>query len=169
MKKFLLVLLLPLLTSAAAFAEALPDGFQGLPWGAAVSALPDAKKLTETVHYQCYRNGDGTGTVAGVAVSNMRLCFSGDRFYFAQMEFNGQQAQATLLADAKAKWGEPKPAQRFTEAFVWGGPDDGVYVELEYSKIDSRGTLAIVYLPIYSETQAAAKRERSKPRMGSGF
>lgn len=169
MKKYLFFLLMPLLLPAAALADSLPDGFQGLPWGAAVTALPNAKKIAETPHYQCYRTGDGNGSVAEAAVSNMRWCFSGGRFYFAQMEFKGQQAQEALLADAKAKWGEPKLAQRFTEAFVWGGPEDGVYVELEYSKIDSRGTLAFVYLPIYSETQAAAKRERAKPRMGSGF
>ncbi len=169
MKKYLLALLFPFLLPAAVLADSLPDGFQGLPWGAAVTALPNAKKIAETSQYQCYRTGDGNGSVAETAVSNMRWCFSGDRFYFAQMEFNGQQAQQALLADAKAKWGEPKLAQRFTEAFVWGGPEDGVYVELEYSKIDSHGTLAFVYLPIYSETQAAAKRERGKPRMGSGF
>ncbi len=169
MKKYLLASLMSLLLPTAAMADSLPDGFQGLPWGAAVAALPNAKKIAESSQYQCYRTGDGNGTVAEAAVSNMRWCFNGDRFYFAQMEYNGQQSQEALLAYAKAKWGEPKMAQRFTEAFVWGGPEDGVYVELEYSKIDSRGTLAFVYLPIYSETQAAAKRERGKPRMGSGF
>lgn len=165
MKKLLFVLLMPLVALAAS----LPDGFQGIPWGAPVATLPDAKKISETPSYQCYRNGDGTGSMADAAVSNLRWCFSGDRFYFAQMEFDGQDSQQKLFAYAKAAWGEPKPGQRFTEAFVWGGPEDGVYVELEFSKIDNRGTLAIVYLPIYSETQTAAKRERVKPRMGSGF
>lgn len=165
MKKLLLVLLMPVMALAAD----LPDGFQGIPWGAAVATLPDAKKISETPSYQCYRSGDGTGKVAETTVSNLRWCFSGDRFYFVQMEFTGQQSQQKLLAYAKEAWGEPKIGQRFTEAFVWGGPDAGVYVELEFSKIDNRGTLAYVYLPVYSETQEAAKRERGKPRMGSGF
>lgn len=173
MKKFLLVLVGPLfaslMVSTVTAAAALPDGFQGLPWGSAVAALPNAKIITENPHYQCYRTGDGSASVAEAAVSNVRWCFSGDRFYFAQMEFNGLQAQEKLLAYAKAAWGEPKLGQRFTESFVWGGPADGVYVELEFSKIDNHGTLAFVYLPVYSETQEAAKRERVKPRMGSGF
>lgn len=165
MKKFLLVLLMPM----AALAASLPDGFQGLPWGAAVATLPYATKIAETSSYQCYRSGDGTSSVAEAAVSNLRWCFSGDRFYFVQMEFTSQQSQEKLLAYAKTAWGEPKPGQRFTEAFVWGGPDAGVYVELEFSKIDNRGTLAYVYLPVYNQTQETAKRERTKPRMGSGF
>ena len=152
-----------------AIAGSLPDGFQGIPWGSPVATLPNATKIAETPSYQCYRRGDGAGSVAEAAVSNLRWCFSGDRFYFAHMEFNGQQSQEKLLAYAKAAWGEPKLGQRFTESFVWGGPEAGVYVELEFSKIDNRGTLAFVYLPVYAETQEVAKRERTKPRMGSGF
>jgi hypothetical protein len=44
-----------------------------------------------------------------------------------------------------------------------------VYVELEYSKGDDRGTLAYVYLPIYRETQEANRQERARSRPGAGF
>lgn len=102
-------------------------------------------------------------------MANLRFCFSNDRFYFVQMDYVGKASHDKLMAHGKSVWGEPKPAQRFTDAYVWGGPDEGVYIELEYSKIDDRGTLALVYLPIYRETQEEAKRTRSKPRPGSGF
>jgi hypothetical protein len=165
MKKFILLLLLPL----SAMAASLPDGFQGIPWGAAAAKLAEGKKISGSSQYDCYRIGDGKAVVAEAAVSNLRLCFNQDRFYFAQMEYAGEEMYQKLLAYGKASWGEPKPGQRFTEAFVWGGPQEGVYVELEFSKIDGRGTLAYVYLPIYQETQEVAKRERTKPRAGSGF
>ena len=164
-KKFALLILFPL----SALAGNLPEGFQGLPWGAPAASVAAPHKLSESAQYDCYRSGEGKATVAETALSNLRLCFNRDRFYFAQMEFSGEDTYQKLLAYGKASWGEPKPGQRFTEAFVWGSPEENVYVELEFSKIDGRGTLAYVYLPIYRETQEASKRERSKPRVGSGF
>jgi hypothetical protein len=165
MKFFLLLLLCPLM----ALATDLPKGFNGMPWGAPLANLPNAQKIAESKLFQCHRSGDGSATVANTIVSNVRLCFAGDRFYFAQMEFTGRLAYEQLLAHGKSGWGEPKPGQRFTDAFVWGGPEQGVYVELEFSKIDDRGTLVYVYLPVYKETQEASKPDRSKLRPGSGF
>lgn len=162
-------LLLLLLASGLASAGSLPEGFAGLPWGASLAALPHAQQIAATQQYQCYRDGDGTSTIAQANLSQVRLCFSDDQFYFAQMEFAGQENQDKLLAYGKAMWGEPKLGQRFTEAYVWGGPQEGVYIELEFSKTDGRGTLAYVYLPVYSKTQEAAKAQRAKPRPGSGF
>lgn len=165
LKKFIFILLFPL----SAMAGKLPEGFQGIPWGAPAGTLASAKKVSESAQYDCYRNGDGKASVAEAAVSNLRLCFNQNRFYFAQMEFLGEATHQKLLAFGRESWGEPKPGQRFTEAFVWGGPEEGVYIELEFSKIDGRGTLVYVYLPVYQETQEASRRERSKPRAGSGF
>ncbi len=155
--------------SAPAVAAELPQGFDGLRWEAPVSQLPGAQKLAETPLYQCYRSGDGNGSVPSTAVSNLRLCFANDRFYFVQMEFGGRAAFDALLAHGKANWGEGKPAQRFTETHVWGGGDASVYVELEYSREDNRGTLAFVFLPIYRETQDAARRDRARKSPGAGF
>ncbi len=165
MKTFLLLALLPLQLLAAS----LPDGFEGLPWEAPVSRLADARKLAETKAYQCFRSGEGQSRVGDTQVSNLRLCFSGDRFYFAQMEFVGQKAYESLLAHAKSSWGEGRSGQRFTETHVWGGGEEKVYVELEFSKLDDRGTLALVYLPIYRETQEATRQERARARPGAGF
>ncbi|MGB4345774.1 MAG: hypothetical protein WBJ21_05190 [Burkholderiaceae bacterium] len=165
MKPFLILLLV----SGLAAAGNLPEGFAGLPWGAPLAALPNAQQIAGTQQYQCYRTGDKTSVIAGADLSQARLCFSDDRFYFAQMEFSGQDNQDNLLAYGKAMWGEPKLGQRFTDAYVWGGPQEGVYIELEFSKNDDRGTLAYVYLPIYKQTQEAAKAQRAKPRPGSGF
>ena len=165
MKFILLLLLSPLITLAAD----LPGGFNGLPWGAPTANLSNAQKIAESKLFQCYRSGDGSASIANTNMLNVRLCFSDDRFYFAQMEFTGQQAYEQLLAYGKNEWGTPKPGQRFTDAFVWGGPEQGVYVELEFSKLDDRGTLAYVYLPIYKETQEASKPDRRKLRPGSGF
>lgn len=165
MKKLLLLALLPL----QALAAGLPEGFDGLRWEAPVARLADARKLAETKAYQCYRSGEGQGKVGGTPVSNQRLCFSNDRFYFVQMEFAGQAAYDALLAHAKAEWGEGRAGQRFTETHVWGGGEDKVYIELEFSKVDDRGTLALVYLPIYRETQEATRQERARARPGAGF
>lgn len=165
MKKFLLLALLPLHVMAAG----LPEGFDGLRWEAPVAGLADARKLAETKLYQCYRSGEGNGKVGDTPVSNLRLCFANDRFYFAQMEFVGQQAYEQLLAYAKGEWGEGRGGQRFTETHVWGGGQETVYVELEFSKLDDRGTLALVYLPIYRETQEASRQDRARARAGAGF
>ncbi len=161
----LLCFLLPLPTLAAD----LPDGFDGLRWQAPVAQLPNAHKLTETSFYQCFRSGDGTGTLGGAVVSNKRLCFAGDRFYFAQLEFSGPQAYEQLLAHARSQWGPGRASERFTETTLWGGKDEAVYVELEYSKNDQRGTLAMVYLPIYRETEEASRQQRARSRPGAGF
>jgi hypothetical protein len=161
----LLLAMLPVLATGAG----LPEGFNGMRWGAPVSSLDGAQKIAETAQFQCYRHGDGATVLGEAPMANLRFCFSNDRFYFVQMDYVGKASHDKLMAHGKSVWGEPKPAQRFTDAYVWGGPDEGVYIELEYSKIDDRGTLALVYLPIYRETQEEAKRTRSKPRPGSGF
>ncbi len=165
MKKLLLLALLP----CHVLAGGLPEGFNSLRWEAPVAQLANATKLAETKIYECYRSGEGQGEVGGTPVSNQRLCFAGDRFYFAQMEFVGQAAYDALLAHATAQWGEGRVGQRFTETRVWGGGEEKVYIELEFSKVDDRGTLALVYLPIYRETQEASRQERARARPGAGF
>ena len=165
MKRWLMLLAFPLSSLAAG----LPDGFDGLRWEAPVAQLQQAQKLAETPYYQCFRSGDGNGSVGGTAVANKRLCFSKDRFYFAQMEFVGQAAYDALLAHAKAQWGEGRSGQRFSETHVWGGGEEAVYIELEFSRIDDRGTLALVYLPVYRETQEASRQERARSRPGAGY
>lgn len=159
MKKLFFLLLIPLL----AHAESLPDGFEGLRWAQPLAAMANAKKLVETPLYQCYRSGEGTARVGVTDVSNLRLCFSDDRFYFVQMEFGGEKDFAALLDYAKSQWGNPRPVQRASETYAWGGGEEKIYVELEFSKLDDRGTLAYVYLPIFRETQEAGRRERKSP------
>jgi len=156
MKTLLFLLMTPLLALGAD----LPGGFDGLRWAEPVAAMPGAKKLAETPLYKCYRSGEGVAQLGDTKVTNLRLCFADDRFYFVQMEFGGDKDFAALLAYAKSQWGNPKPVQRSSEAYAWGGGDEKIYVELEFSKLDDRGTLAYVYLPIFRETQEASRRER---------
>ncbi len=171
LERIVLVLMVPVLAwQAPALAGGLPTGFGELPWEAPVNQLPDARKLAETALYSCYRSGDGNSTIGKTPVSNLRLCFAGDRFYFVQMEFAGHEAFDTLLAHGNATWGEGRAGQRFTETRIWGGgTEEKVYVELEYSREDGRGTLAFVYLPIYRETQEANRRQRARSAPGAGF
>lgn len=157
MKMLFLLSMVPTLVMAGS----LPEGFEGLRWGEPVAALSDAKKLAETPLYQCYRRGEGVSRVGEVSVSNLRQCFSADRFYFVQMEFGGATAFATLLDHATREWGKPKLIQRSSETYAWGGGEEKIYVELEFSALDDRGTLAFVYLPVFRETQEAGRRERS--------
>ncbi len=155
---------------APALAGNLPAGFGDLTWEASVAGLPEARKLAETALYACYRSRDGNSTVGATPVSNLRLCFAGDRFYFVQMEFAGAEAFEALQAHGNASWGEGRAGQRFTETRIWGGgTDEQVYVELEYSREDGRGTLAFVYLPIYRETQETNRRQRARSAPGAGF
>lgn len=155
---------------APASAGSLPAGFGDLTWEAPVSRMPDARKLAETALYACYRSGDGNSMVGTTPVSNLRMCFAGDRFYFVQMEFAGADAYAALLAHGDASWGEGRAGQRFTETRIWGGGhDEQVYVELEYSSEDKRGTLAFVFLPVYRETQETSRRQRARATPGAGF
>ena len=156
MKKLFFLILMPVF----AFAADLPAGFDGLRWAEPVASMPGAMKLAETSLFKCYRRGEGTAQLGDTPVNNLRMCFSEDRFYFAQMEFGGEKDFAALLAYAKSQWGEPKPVQRSSEAYAWGGGSEKIYVELEFSKLDDRGTLAYVYLPIFRETQEASRRER---------
>ena len=148
------------MTPLLALGADLPGGFDGLRWAEPVAAMPGAKKLAETPLYKCYRSGEGVAQLGDTKVTNLRLCFADDRFYFVQMEFGGDKDFAALLAYAKSQWGNPKPVQRSSEAYAWGGGDEKIYVELEFSKLDDRGTLAYVYLPIFRENQEASRRER---------
>ena len=156
MKKLLFLFVMP----ALVLAGELPPGFDGLRWTESLAAIPDAKKLAETPLFKCYRRGEGVAQFGATTVTNLRLCFADDRFYFVQMEFGGEKDFAALLAYAKKQWGNPKPVQRSSEAYAWGGGEEKIYVELEFSKLDDRGTLAYVYLPIFRETQEASRRER---------
>ena len=156
MKKILFLLLMPVL----AMGGDLPEGFDGLRWTEPLAAMPGAKKLAETPLYKCYRSGEGVAKLGDTTVTNLRLCFADDRFYFVQMEFSGDKDFAALQAYAKKQWGKPKPVQRSSEAYAWGGGSEKIYVELEFSKLDDRGTLAYVYLPIFRETQEASRRDR---------
>ncbi len=153
-----------------AVAGSLPAGFGELTWEAPVATLSEARKLAETALYACYRTGDGHSVVGATPVSNLRMCFADDRFYFVQMEFTGADAYEALLAHGNASWGESRAGQRFTETRIWGGgTDEQVYVELEFSREDNRGTLAFVFLPIYRQTQEANRRQRARATPGAGF
>ncbi len=154
MNKLWCLLMLPVTVLAAE----LPANFEGLRWGAPVAELPDARKLAETSRFQCYRSGEGLTRIGDTPVSNLRLCFSNDRFYFVQMEFGGQAAHAALLAHGRRVWGEAQPVRRGDETHSWGGGDADVYIELEFSRLDDRGTLAFVYLPVFRDTQQPAGR-----------
>ena len=156
MKTILLLLLTPIL----ALGGDLPAGFDGLRWTDPIAAMPGAKKLAETPLYKCYRRGEGVAQLGDTTVTNLRLCFAEDRFYFVQMEFGGEKDFAALLAYGKQQWGESRPVQRSSEAYAWGGGSEKIYVELEFSKLDDRGTLAYVYLPVFRETQEASRRDR---------
>ncbi len=169
MKKWWLALLFSQSLSVPALADTLPDGFDGLRWQAPVAQLPNAQKVKDTPYYQCFRSGDGSAMLNGAPVVNKRFCFANDRFYFVQMEFSGQPAYEKMLEYARAQWGDGRPTERFTETTLWGGREAPVYVELEFSKADQRGTLALVYLPIYRETQDASRQERARARPGAGF
>ena len=147
-------------TPMLAVAQSLPEGFEGLRWTQPASALPGARKLAETPLYQCYRSGEGVFRLGGTPVSNLRLCFSNDRFCFVQMEFGGEKDFAALLAYAQTQWGAPRSVPRSADAYAWGGGEEKIYIELEFSKLDDRGTLAYVYLPIFRETQEAGRRGR---------
>lgn len=156
MKKLFLLLLLPSLTLAGS----LPEGFEGLRWSQPLAVMPNAKKLVETPLYRCYRSGEGLSRIGDTNVSNLRLCFSNDRFYFVQMEFGGEKDFDALLAYATSQWGPSRSVQRASEAYAWGGGEEKIYVELEFSRRDDRGTLAYVYLPIFRETQEASRQNR---------
>ena len=156
MKTLLFLLMTPIL----ALGGDLPAGFDGLRWTDPIAAMPGAKKLAETPLYKCYRRGEGVAQLGDTTVTNLRLCFAEDRFYFVQMEFGGEKDFAALLAYGKQPWGESRPVQRSSEAYAWGGGSEKIYVELEFSKLDDRGTLAYVYLPVFRETQEASRRDR---------
>ena len=154
MRKLLFLLVMP----AWILAGELPPGFDGLRWTESVAAMPDAMKLAETPLFKCYRRGEGMAHLGDTTVTNLRLCFADDRFYFVQMEVGGEKDFSAILAYAKSQWGDPKPVQRSSEAYAWGGGQEKIYIELEFSKLDDRGTLAYVYLPIFRETQEASRR-----------
>ncbi len=149
-----------LMTPIPALGGDLPAGFDGLRWTDSIAAMLGAKKLAETPLYKCYRRGERVAQLGDTTITNLRLCFAEDRFYFVQMEFGGEKDFAALLACAKQQWGESRPVQRSSEAYAWGGGSEKIYVELEFSKLDDRGTLAYVCLPVFRETQEASRRDR---------
>jgi len=166
-----LALIVTLSPALAADPQKQPADFRGVAWGAPASSLPDLKTVDregDIIHYE--RSGEKK-ELGGIALRNVTYSFFKDKFYHAEIGYQGQAASETLQRGLEAKYGPPDNVRQKTDAAghayeiaTWNWPG-ALFIGHRHDKADPSGRIFYFYAPI---TEASAKSQGLAPTPASG-
>ena len=174
---FLTILLAPLaLTLSIAAAKAAdpqkqPADFRGVAWGAPAASLPDLKVVDregDIIHYE--RPGEKK-ELGGIELRNVTYSFYKDKFYHAEIGYEGQGAFEALQNGLVAKYGPPDNVRQKTDAAgkayeiaTWNWPG-ALFIGHRHDKAAPTGRIFYFYAPL---TEASAKSQGLAPATAAG-
>ena len=157
-----LALVLGLSPALAADPQKQPADFRGVPWGAPAASLPDLAGIDrdgDIIHYE--RSGEKK-ELGGIALKNVTYSFYKDKFYHAEIGYQGQGAPEALEQSLEAKYGPPDAVRQKTDAAghpytiaTWNWPG-ALFIGHRHDKDTSSGRIFYFYAPI---TEASAKAQ----------
>jgi hypothetical protein len=145
------------LLKTAAFAVQMkedPKGFEGIPWGAALSESETFGKVEDTGWLKTYELKGGPPSFGPAKVESMKFITVDDRFARVTVRYQGKETHDQLLSFLQARYGplDRTPGQ-FTKGavkiFAWQGLE--TEVSLRYETRTDRGI-------IFFENRALASR-----------
>jgi hypothetical protein len=143
----LAVLYVVLSASDAALAVEMkedPRGFEGIPWGAALSESETFGKVEDAGRLKTYELKGGTPTFGPAKVESMKFTTVDDRFARVTVRYHGKETHDQLLSFLQLRYGplDRTPGQfagGAVKIFAWQGVD--TEVSLRYETRTDRGII----------------------------
>lgn len=152
--------------AAAADPQKKPTDFRDLKWGAAPAALPGLTAVDrdgDIVHYA--RPGEKKD-VGGVTLGHVTYSFYKDKFYHAEIDYEGKEAAAAMQRSLEAKYGPPDATREKTDpagkpyvVSTWDWPGFA-FIGNRHDKDGRHGRVFYFYAPL---TDASAKAQGLAP------
>ncbi|MGE4535552.1 MAG: LysM peptidoglycan-binding domain-containing protein [Desulfovibrio sp.] len=143
-----------------------PTDFRGIAWGSAPSALPGLKSVErdgDIVHYELPSEKKNLG---GITLRRLTYSFYKDRFYHAELDYEGKDAAKVMEQSLEAKYGLPDAVREKKDAdgrpysvAVWNWPGYA-FIGNRYDKDGGHGRVFYFYAPL---TDASAKAQGLAP------
>ncbi|HCR13819.1 MAG TPA: LysM peptidoglycan-binding domain-containing protein [Solidesulfovibrio sp.] len=165
---------LAFLTAAAVPASAAdpqkkPEDFRDVKWGASAASVPgltQAERDGDIVHYE--KKGEKKD-LGGMTVRHVTYSFFKDKFYHAEIDYEGAGSAAAMQRSLEAKYGPPDTVRekkdasgRPSEVAAWSWPGYA-FIGNRQDKDGSRGRVFYFYAPL---TEASAKEQGLAPAPG---
>jgi hypothetical protein len=131
-----------------------PKGFEGIPWGAALSESETFGKVEDAGRLKTYELKGGPPSFGPAQVESMKFTTIDDRFARVTVRYQGKEAHDQLLTFLQSRYGplDRTPGQfagGAVKIFAWQGQD--TEVSLRYETRTDRGI-------IFFENPALASR-----------
>ncbi len=118
---------LAVLAASAISAQAIElRGFRGVPWGADVQSLGEARLVSVDGEVRCYRRERENMLYGDSPVKDIRFCFHRDRLFLVALD--AAVDLDTLARDFQATYGPP--AWRVPTKITWGDRSTRARVEM---------------------------------------
>lgn len=155
-----------MLTSAAAFAVQMkedPKGFEGIPWGAALSESETFGKVEDAGRLKTYELKGGPPSFGPAKVESMRFTTIDDRFARVTVRYHGKEAHDQLLTFLQSRYGplDRTPGQfagGAVKIFAWQGEE--TEVSLRYETRTDRGIIFFENPSLASRIEGAMAPEQ---------
>ncbi len=139
-----LVLLLPVVPALAVPMENDPNGFEGIPWGAAFTESDQFVKIEDAGRVQTFELTSTPRTLGPATVESMKFNTIDGKFARVMVRYTGKETHDRLLHYLQQQFGpiDQTPGQIAGGAvrfFNWQGPDSAII--LRYDLRTSQGVI----------------------------
>lgn len=140
----LVVLLLPVVPALAVPMENDPNGFEGIPWGAAFTESDQFVKVEDAGRVQTFELTSTPRTLGPATVESMKFNTIDGKFARVMVRYTGKETHDRLLQYLQQQFGpiDQTPGQMAGGAvrfFNWQGPDSAII--LRYDLRTSQGVI----------------------------
>ena len=143
-----------------------PDDFRGIAWGAPAAATPGLKAVDRDGDIVHYERPDEKKSLGGIPLRQVIYSFFKDKFYHAEISYEGKGAFDTLEQSLEAKYGPPDATRQKTdpeghayELTVWAWPGHA-FIGHRKDLDAPRGRIFYFYAPL---TESSAKAQGIAP------
>ena len=155
-----------LLYSAPALAVQMkedPKGFEGIPWGAALSESESFGKVEDAGHVKTYELKGGPPTFGPAKIESMKFTTVDDRFARVTVRYQGKETHEQLLSLLQSRYGplDRTPGQfagGAVKIFAWQGEETAV--SLRYETRTDRGIIFFENPSLASRIEGAMAPDR---------
>jgi LysM repeat protein len=157
------------LPASAADPQKKPEDFRDVKWGVSAASVPgltQAERDGDIVHYE--KKGEKKD-LGGMTVRHVTYSFYKDKFYHAEIDYEGAGSAAAMQHSLEAKYGPPDAVRekkdasgRPSEVAAWSWPGHA-FIGNRQAKDGSSGRVFYFYAPL---TEASAKEQGLAPASG---
>jgi hypothetical protein len=149
-KRFFWIIILTLLVSSSARAQAGPEGFDGISWGSELNMLQGFIPLIELHDYKiCGRNEDLRRIDGAEIEAPIRYEFYKGKFYAVRISLTGEEGFRSLLDAGRRRYGPEGRLNSYIGEHEWRS--DSLIIILTRPAGTNSGILEYIYKPIFDQ------------------